>query len=112
MGTWPGFVITRGDQGIVVEGELDMATAPLLEADLAEVNGPVRLDLAGLTFLDSTGASALVRLYHRCQADGCTLHLARCSRPVERVLRILGLYDLLTADDRPGETPAQSDDGI
>ena len=47
-----------------VAGELDIATAPELEhavdAGLDGRSGEFRLDLSGLTFVDSTGAQALL----------------------------------------------------
>jgi anti-anti-sigma factor len=49
---------------LVAEGELDLATAPLLKAALDEQSGAqvsVLLDLAGVTFMDSSGLKVLVK---------------------------------------------------
>ena len=85
-----------GDCTYALEGELDMATAPVLEASFAEVRGPIRFDLGALNFLDSSGLRALIRLYQRCEADGCSFHIVGCSPPVERILRMVDVYDALT----------------
>lgn len=74
-----------------------MATAPQLR-ELADVHGPLLLDLSNISFMDSAGIAALIRLYERCEHDGCSLLIERCSPQVERVLRIVGLYDVLTED--------------
>jgi len=88
-----------------LEGELDMATAPVLEATFADVSGPIRLDLGSLIFLDASGITALVCLRQRCEADGCSFHLVGCAGPAERVLRIVDLYDALTL---PAEDPIRN----
>ena len=78
-------------------GELDMATARQLTA-LAELHGPLLLDLSDVSFLDSSGISGLLRLYQRCGVADCSFLVERCSPQVERVLRVVGLYDVLTED--------------
>lgn len=78
-------------------GELDIATARQL-AELAELHGPLLLDLSDVSFLDSSGMSGLLRLYRRCGVADCSFLIERCSPQVERVLRIVGLYDVLTED--------------
>jgi anti-anti-sigma factor len=86
-----------------LEGELDMATAPAVDAAFAEISGSIRLDLGALRFLDSCGVAALLRLRQRCQADGCHLRIDACSPSAARVLRIVGLYDMLI-DSSTGRT--------
>jgi anti-anti-sigma factor len=81
---------------VEVAGELDLATAPILEARVADISGSIRLDLRALTFVDSSGIAAFVRLYQRCESDGCTLRVENCCGQVERVLKIAGLYETLT----------------
>ena len=78
-------------------GELDMATASQLR-DLDDIHGPLLLDLDGVSFLDSSGVSGLIQLRERCPHQSCTFLIERCSAPAERVLRIVGLYEILTED--------------
>ena len=80
-----------------LRGELDMSTAPQLR-ELEDVHGPLLLDFDGVSFLDSTGISGLIRLHERCPHAGCTLLIERCSRQAEQVLRIVGLYEIFTED--------------
>jgi anti-anti-sigma factor len=56
------------------------------------------LDLHGVSFMDSSGISALVRLYQRCDHHDCTFRIDACSPNVERVLRIVGVYERFTTN--------------
>ena len=96
IGACPPLIVTEHGRVFEVAGELDMATAPLLEETVADVTGSIRLDLGALTFIDSAGIAAFIRLYRRCESDGCTLRIERCCPQVERTLRIAGVYDALT----------------
>ena len=89
-------VTVTSEGHIAIDGELDMATAPFLEKALVEMTGSLRLDLRKVTFIDAAGVGALVRCSEHCQADGSSFRIEAWSRPVERVLRIVRLYDALT----------------
>src|SRR5436190_1138740 len=95
----PFTIDERAPGQFILSGELDMATAPRLN-ELTDVEGPLRLDLRGVSFMDSFGIAGLLRLYRRCERDGCSFLVESCSRPVERVLRIVGLYEIFTEDGR------------
>jgi anti-anti-sigma factor len=109
MDPWlpPVSIVERHPGVFSIFGEIDMAAGHQLD-ELDDVHGPLLLDLHGVTFLDSSGAAALVRLYQRCPRADCTLQLERCSPQVERVLRILNLYEILTA---PGAGLSTNGDG-
>ena len=96
----PVAVVERAPGRFTITGEIDLATAPRLDA-LDTVHGPLLLDLHGVTFMDSSGIRALLRLQQRCPHQHCTFQIEACSPPVERVLRIAGLYDLFTEDGTP-----------
>jgi anti-sigma B factor antagonist len=87
----------HGDSGeiVVVRGELDIATAPLLEAVLDTVvsQRPQRLDvdLAGVTFLDAHALAALNTARRRLTARHATMVLRRPSPIARRVLALTGL---------------------
>ncbi len=58
-------VIDNGTASLSLEGELDIATASVLEARLDELEAHgsgthLLVDLAGLAFIDSTGLRALL----------------------------------------------------
>jgi anti-sigma B factor antagonist len=76
-------------------GELDMATASELD-ELTDVHRPLLLDMGDVSFIDAAGIASLVRLYKGCENDGCSFLIEACSPIVERVLRIVGLYEIFT----------------
>jgi anti-anti-sigma factor len=76
-------------------GELDIATAPLLECafDAALTDNNARMivvDLTELSFMDSTGIHLLLRMRDAC-VDADRLRVVNGSRAVERVLDISGV---------------------
>ena len=85
------------DLVIVLAGELDPHTAPLLEHEiadgLAEEVSPKRvvLDVAQLGFMDSSGLRVIIRAHQELEARGASLVLRS---PSETVLRLLDITDL------------------
>ena len=94
-------VTTAGDTTVVavaVAGELDVAHTDELTAALrkALAQGPVRLDLGELTFMDSSGVRLLDTLLREVDANAWTLTLAPALQPaVRRVLELTGMLALL-----------------
>jgi anti-sigma B factor antagonist len=84
---------------IVLEGELDLSTAGGLGEFLREVldRKPVKVavDLAGLSFLDSTGIHCLVDAAQAASTVGCELVVRRPTRVAQRILQICGVDELL-----------------
>ncbi|MCW2967186.1 MAG: hypothetical protein JWM71_958 [Solirubrobacteraceae bacterium] len=84
---------------VAVEGELDLATAPHLEEELAWAMGEgydVVLDLAGLTFMDSTGINVLMGATNQAQLDGWNLSIGPdLPEHVRQLFRITGVDDVL-----------------
>jgi anti-anti-sigma factor len=103
----PVAVIERGPGRFSITGELDLATAHHLDT-LETVHGPLVLDLHGVTFIDSTGIRALLRLWQRCPHPHCTFQIESCSLPTERVLQIAGLYELLTESREAQESNGEA----
>jgi anti-sigma B factor antagonist len=98
--TTPGLLsIRETSQGAVHRltpiGELDLATAPLLQNafdavlrdDDAEM---IVVDLTELSFIDSTGIHLLIRMHGAC-ADVDRLRVINGSGAVERLLDITGV---------------------
>jgi anti-anti-sigma factor len=107
--SWPSPAVAR----MVVVGEVDLATAHLLRdrvLDLLREQTPavVDVDLAGVTFLDCTGISALVAVRAALRAGG----RMRVSHPqpiVRQVLDMTGLLGIFTAAiDQPQSPPTRS----
>jgi anti-anti-sigma factor len=83
---------TTGPGSFELSGEFDIETVDAFESmsdAFAEGDDDVRLDLAGLTFLDSTGVRAFIALARRL--DGRSLVLAEAADNVRRTLAIAGI---------------------
>ncbi|KID31559.1 STAS domain-containing protein [Prauserella rugosa] len=99
----------RSDDAVFVraKGEVDLGTVAqltsALDAACEEATPPMAVvaDLSGVTFLASSGLSALVRAHERCQEDGTALRVIVGNRAVLRGFQVTGLDTLL--DIREGE---------
>jgi anti-sigma B factor antagonist len=80
-------------------GELDISSAPALEHAVSEAldgqGGDFRLDLSQLTFMDSTGANALLHVHKRVDGLGRRLVVVSPTDAVRMVLEILGLDQVI-----------------
>ena len=86
--------------GIALVGELDVATSDLLDTrlDAIEASRTVQLDLAGISFLDSSALRVMMVHHQRFADGGGSLTLHRVPAEVRRVLEIAGLVDRLIGD--------------
>jgi anti-anti-sigma factor len=75
-------------------GELDLSTAPELDARLAELHlagfDKVVLDLSGVTFLDSCGVHLVMRWTRRSAAERFSFAVLVASDVVDRLLQLTG----------------------
>jgi anti-anti-sigma factor len=84
---------------LVLRGDLDLATVPLLrEPALEELERSecrtLMLDLAELTFLDSTGLGCWIDLRNQAQQRGKSLEFDSVPQVVRRTVTIAGLADV------------------
>src|SRR3954449_5672063 len=104
--------VSRVESEVVVclDGVLDLATVEALSQLLREIledrPATVAVDLARLSFLDSTGIHCLVNAAQTAASVGCKLIVRRPNATVVRVLGICGVDELLL-DDADGETTAR-----
>jgi anti-anti-sigma factor len=101
--TAPSFhaAVTRTDDRalIRVEGKLDMVNAQLLEGWMAAMDRPVvAVDLAAVTFIDSSGVGVLLRARRQLADDGVHFQVRNPSGSVRRVLEILGVGEVLVPE--------------
>lgn len=81
-----------GRTRVVVRGELDASTAERLRDAVAETHeGEVALDLAGVTFLDSSGLAAIIEASLLLRSQGRSLSVSDRSEVVRRVLDLSGV---------------------
>jgi anti-sigma B factor antagonist len=92
-----------GQWQVQVRGEVDVATSPQLQNELAELLSRdarnLVVDMSGVTFIDSSGLGVLVEILERLQAQqGDAIVLRRMQEPVRRVFEITGLTELFTIE--------------
>ena len=94
-----------GQTRVVLAGELDIASAPDLERELAaaEVDAPATLvlDLRRVEFIDSTGIRTLVAADERARSQGRRLAMVRGQNAVARILAVTQLDQHLEIVDDP-----------
>ncbi|MEM6751029.1 MAG: STAS domain-containing protein [Planctomycetota bacterium] len=79
---------------VVAKGEIDLESAPELLQKLTPLfksGGAVRVDLAGVAYMDSTGVAVLVQALKLGQKSGAAFRLVS---PSERVQAVLSLARL------------------
>ena len=93
----------EGDARVVVSGELDLATAPQLASAVEALASAgaqrVVVDLAAVSFIDSTGVSGLLLEQAKLDANGAVFVLGPTSAQVESVLQMVGLAAEFVRDD-------------
>jgi anti-sigma B factor antagonist len=84
---------------VTVHGDLDIVTSPQLDECLTEVeesSNRIILDLADVSFLDTSALAVIVGHWKRAEASGGTLALAGARYRYTKTLWITGLADKLT----------------
>jgi anti-sigma B factor antagonist len=85
----------HGRLRLQLTGELDLASAPVLEDQLERLRAdrqPVRLDLSRLGFMDSTGIHLLITAFNQAKWDGWRFEVdPELSPQVEQLFKLTGL---------------------
>jgi anti-sigma B factor antagonist len=111
----PGEIFEMGERRdgetvvLVLTGELDLDTVGDVEQRLAELRTAgrtVRLDLDGLTFMDSTGIRLLLSAAEDATREGWTFHVTRGSQQVQRVLSAAQVIERLPYSDGADGSPS------
>jgi anti-anti-sigma factor len=86
---------------VAPSGEIDLGTAGLLRSALqrSREGGPVVLDLAGVTFMDSVGLGLVIEEHRRAEREGGDFRLRRGSEKVQRLFEMTGLAPRLRWDE-------------
>lgn len=94
---------TGAESVLALSGDLDPATVPVLEAAIAEAaarDGVARvvLDLAGLSFLDSSGLRVFVTAREAMAQQGAQLALRNPTPNTVRLLDVTGLGEIIDVE--------------
>ena len=92
-------IVERGDTVVLIlDGEIDLATASLLEEKLSDVEAQeatnVIVDLDRVSFMDSTGLQVLIA-HTVAKQNGARVRLTKGSPQVQRLFEVSGLRDHL-----------------
>jgi anti-sigma B factor antagonist len=91
---------------VVLDGEIDVATAPairrLLMAAISGRDVQLAVDMSGVTFIGAAGIGVLVAAANRAREAGGGLSLLAPSRQLRQLLDILHLDAILPAAQRLG----------
>lgn len=96
---------------VIVDGALDLATTPRLQAvvdaRLREGRHDIVIDFGRVTLLDAAAANTLAAAANRARRAGGTLRVVDAQRLCLEVLQIVGLDKRLHAYDQPADVLAQ-----
>lgn len=105
-----GVVRDRDEVVVALTGELDLATADMLEREIRELRHSgcdrVVVDLRQLDFMDSAGLRVLISLRNTAKCVGHRLILVPGPRQVQRIFDLTatrGLFDWRDRDRSAGE---------
>ena len=95
-----------GVQRIVLTGELDVSTVPEFNKRMSELRHQgfhsIVLDLSGITFMDSTGLSAILVAEMHARMRGQRFRLVEGPPHVSELFRLTGVDSFLEIVSRPG----------
>lgn len=82
-----------------IQGEVDLANAASLRTELTSAVGTgarlIVLDLTNLRYIDSSGINVLLETHRAFAKDGCLIALAVVPSKIQRILKIVGLEQLM-----------------
>jgi anti-sigma B factor antagonist len=88
---------------VALHGEVDVLTVDQVRVAIGDAIAKrpraIVVDLAELSFIDSTGLGALVFGFQRCRDANITFTLARASRGVHQILVLSGLLEIVDVVD-------------
>lgn len=89
---------SEGDtEQLVISGEVDVVSAGVVEealmAAIGKAGSSVVADLAGVSFMDSSGLRAFIVAREQAESSGVSLRLESPQPIVERVLRVTGVAE-------------------
>jgi anti-sigma B factor antagonist len=102
-----GFREVNGRKILDVAGEIDVYTAPqfkeAVNSVLAVGQKHLLINMAGVTYMDSSGFGTLLSATKRLRPRGGTVNLIKCCSAIDRILRITKLNTIFATFDSVDE---------
>ncbi len=89
---------------VFLDGEIDLDRSPearKLLLDGLRAGKPLRVDLAEVEYMDSSGIASLVETYQRAREKNLDFTLIRVSEPVLKVLKLARLDQVFSIRSTP-----------
>jgi anti-anti-sigma factor len=105
---------TPGATVLALAGELDLATIGVLKDAVGDRLTPeahIVLDLAGLTFCDSTGLGAFVALHRQARTNGARFAVAAPRRRIADLFTLSGIDQVIVVYDSTDSALSAPTDG-
>jgi anti-sigma B factor antagonist len=86
---------------VVVTGDVDLTATPLVDEAMTHLGMDprnLRIDLRGVTFMDSTGINMLVRVNNACVDNGGSLTVVAPTDAIRELFEITRLDKVLTIE--------------
>lgn len=97
-----GLFLAEEGNTLTIEGGVDLANAPVLRHRLHRLrqrHQTVIIDIAGVTYMDSSGFGALFRFCRELRHQGGQLVLRRPTAHIRRMLEITDMLRFFTVDE-------------
>ncbi len=96
-----------GNRVLDVVGEIDVYTAPKFREAINKIleagQNHLLINMAGVTYMDSSGFGALLSATKRLKPKGGTVNLVKCNSAIDRILRITRLNTVFSTFDSLNE---------
>lgn len=97
------YTVINNSLHVSFDGELDEYSANyvrnnldnLIEENLARNIKQVVLDLAGLTFMDSTGVGVLLGRFKKFNKMDTVIYIKNPSKHIDKILKMTGVYSII-----------------
>jgi anti-anti-sigma factor len=103
------FTLGAGICVVTLVGEIDLASKEVFDEVVAQLtanpDAPVELDLAGVTFIDSSGLHSILGIRTLCATQQRAFSVSRASTQVRHVLEMTGVLDQLRAESEGADGP-------
>ena len=89
-------------EGSLIAGEAERAFSEEAEGLVRDGVRTIVVDLAGISFVDSSGLGSLIHCYKECTQAGGGMRLRRVSDQLRGLLEIARLTDLMPIEEENG----------